>query len=204
MLRRLPLLALFIGLTACVSFGGGGVQSLALSGGAIMAKGPEGYCVDVSNSRPFGGFAALASCSILTDTPAQSRVEGFITIQVGGRNSAIVAGSQRELARLLRSNRGTALLSSNGDANTVETDSVSIEGPAVVVHFTDTGTPAIAGVEQEEWRAFLDLRGRLITIGVRGFATSPLSRSQGHRLLDSAISALQNANNLDTVVETEG
>ena len=204
MLRCLRPLAVFIGLAACVSFGAGGVQSLALSGGAITAKGPEGYCINVSESRPLTGFAALVRCPSPTQNPDATAVTGLITIQVGGRNSATVTGSEDELARLLGSRAGATLLAGNGDPNTVIRDSVAIEGDVVFVHFTDTATPVVDGLEQEEWRAFLDLRGRLITVGVRGFATTPLSRTDGLQLLSRAVNSLRNANKLDTVIETDG
>jgi hypothetical protein len=64
----------------------------------------------------------------------------------------------------------------------------------VVVRFSDQAPAAIAGLEPVEWRAFLDIRGRLTTISLRGFARAPLPAEQGLRLLSQAIGAMRQAN----------
>jgi len=200
-MHRLLPFGLLVGLAACVAVGGGGVQSLAVAGGAVTVQGPEGYCVDSRISRPARGFAALASCALISDIAVVPGIEGLITVQVGDAGSAIVGGAEQDLSAILRSQTGAGLLANNGDPETVVMDTVETSAGLVIVHFTDTAPPIVDGLEQLEWRAFLDLGDRLVTIGVRGFDRAPLGRDQGLRLLNRAVYSLRSANSLDTVTE---
>lgn len=191
-------------LGACTGLGlTGGAPSVALYSGAVTVQGPEGYCVDTRISRPAIGFAALASCALISDVAVVPGIEGLITIQVGAAGSASVAGAEQDLAALLRSPDGVALLASNGDASSIDMDTLETSAGVVIVHFTDTGPPIAAGLEQLEWRAFLDLGDRLATIGVRGFERAALSREDGLRLLNRAVFSLRAANSGDQA-ETQG
>lgn len=203
-MRTVLSLGLMAALGACVALGTGGVQSLAVAGGAVTVQGPEGYCVDTRVSRPSRGFAALASCALISDIAVVPGIEGLITVQVGSAGSAIVEGAEQDLARILRSETGAALLASDGAPSSVVMDRVETSAGLVIVHFTDRAPPAIDGLEQLEWRAFLDINGRLVTIGVRGFQRAPLTPAEGLRLLNRAAYSLRLANSLDTMPETQG
>jgi len=64
----------------------------------------------------------------------------------------------------------------------------------VFLRFRDRAPAVVAGLEQAEWRAFLDVNGHLTTIGVRGLARAPMSPDRGLRLLEQAIRAVRSAN----------
>lgn len=173
---------------------GRGIRTMALLDGTVSVRGPEGFCVDQQASRPVTGFAALAGCAVISDAVLMPALEGLITVQFGAPGSATVSGAEAELAGLLRSAQGAALLSSTGDSGTIHIARVDRADGVVVVRFSDAAPAPTPGLEPLEWRAFLDVRGRLTTISLRGFDRAPIPADQGLRLLSQAIGALRAAN----------
>ena len=173
---------------------GRGVRTMALLDSTVSVRGPEGFCVDQQASRPVTGFAVLAGCAVISDAPLMPAQEGLLTVQFGAPGSATVSGAEAELARLLRASQGAALLSATGDPATISVARVDRAEGVVVVRFSDTAPAPTPGLEPLEWRAFLDIRGRLTTISLRGFDRAPLPLEQGLRLLAQAVGALRAAN----------
>jgi hypothetical protein len=193
---RIPALVLALaGLVACdAPLPGQGTRSLGLYGGAVTVRGPEGYCVDPAASRPDSGFAVMGACGLLVAAGVMPATDGFITVQVGAAGTATVAGSEGDLAALLRTPQGAALLTDAGNARTVTLGQIDRGEGLVSVRFADSAPPPVEGLMQEEWRAFLDLDDRLVTIGVRGYERAPLTAGQAQGLLYGTVEALRRAN----------
>lgn len=173
---------------------GRGIRTLAVLDGAVSVRGPDGFCVDQQSSRADTGFAVLAGCAIISDATLMPAQEGLITVQIGEAGSAGVAGAEADLVRLLETAQGATLLSATGDPATVKIERVDRADGVVVVRFSDTAPAAIAGLEPLEWRAFLDIKGRLTTISLRGFDRARIATAPGLRLLSQAIGAIRAAN----------
>lgn len=195
MTRAALFLALVAGLAACdAPLPGQATRSLAVADGAVRVQGPDGYCVDTTTSRPDTGFAVLGACNLLGAGGGAPSSDGFITIQVGGPGSAIVAGSEGDLAVLLRTAQGAALLTDQGNASTVTINQLDRGDGLVSVRFSDRAPPPVDGLTAEEWRAFLDIGDRLVTIGVRGYTRAPLTAGQSQQILYGTVAALRAAN----------
>jgi len=188
------------GLAGCADFDLGNlggevapVQQAALLGGAVDVAGPEGYCVDLADSRLSRGFALLAACETLglDDIPTPLSA-GIITVQAGRSGTAAVAGSEPVLASLLESEAGAALLSDAEGGVTVL--GTSTADNKVIVQFEDSDGAPIAGTQDAAWRAFVDIDGRLVTISARGLAAQPLGSNAGEQLLEAAVAAMLTAN----------
>lgn len=195
-MRHLPALLFGLaGLAACgATLQGGAPRSLALYDGAVLAQAPEGYCVDPLASQPATGFAVMGSCGLLAGTGALPQGEAFITVQIGAPGTATVAGSETDLATLLRLPLGAAMLTEAGDPATVTIGRITQGDGVVFVRFADSAPPPVAGLAAEEWRAFLDLGDRLVTVGLRGYARSPLSPQEAEGLLYSTVATLRSVN----------
>lgn len=191
---RVSALVLALGALAGCDLDMASTPQLALLGGDVTARGPEGYCVDQRASRPASGFAVMAGCALISTSTIMPQTEGLITMQAGPAGSAAVTGSEAALAQLLRSSAGAALLSETGQAETVQIEQVEAATGVVIVRFRDRAPAAIEGLERAEWRAFLDINGHLTTIGVRGFDRAPMPVERGLRLLEQAIRAVRSAN----------
>lgn len=200
------------GLTACSGSdlpslpqaeGGAGsvVQRIALRDGAVTAAGPNGYCADPRASRPARGFAIFATCAALGDDSQPFARPAVVTVQVGPMDSASVTGQEAAMIAFFESAQGAQTLSRINDASTVKVQSTK-EGEGVVsVRFTDDAPSDIDGQQDLEWRAFLDIGGRLVTLSVRGLQEAPMERSVGSALLRQAIAAIRAANAAEAATE---
>ncbi len=173
---------------------------MALLEGGVVATSPEGYCVDNEASKPAQGFALLAPCATLGAIAPAPSVVGVATVQVGPPDSGAVAGAEVALRDYLITEGGTGLLSPAGKAQDIEILSTQAFDGRVMVHFSDAGAPPMAGLQGEEWRAFTDVNGRLVTIAVRGLAVAPLQDGPGAGLLKLILAGVQAA--AETVVDT--
>lgn len=191
MVRALIALIGVFAFAACTPMMNAPSRSIALGQGDIIATSPAGYCVDDVSSRPDGDFAILAPCATLgADTAAPSLI-GFATVQVGPADSGNVAEDELALRDYLITEDGARLLSQTGDAEAVDILSTQAFDSQVMIHFTDAGPPPVAGLQGEEWRAFTNINGRLVTIGVRGLAVSPLREGPGATLLKLVLAGVQ-------------
>ncbi len=207
MLSRLGgALAIAVTMASCGGIGGltgdgEGQRSIALLGGAVQAAGPDNFCVDRRSSRARDGFALLAPCRLLTGEGEGVPGLALITVQAGASGTASVAGSEPVFEAFLKSAEGAALLSASGDASAITLRRTRANGGIVTAFFDDTNPPPIAGTQPTEWRGFVDINGRLVTVSLRGLADAPLSVSVGDALLRQALAALQAANATETATD---
>lgn len=199
MVRFAFALACTVGLAGCEGFNSGTsappVKQAALLGGAVGVAGPDGYCIDVSDSRLARGFAIIAPCANLGLVGARVMVpSAIVTVQAGRIGTAAVSGSEPAFAGLLETDAGAALLSRSGDASSVDVLDTTSSDNKVTVYFEDKEGAAIPGTQDQEWRAFVDINGRLVTISARGLATAPMSAQTGKLFLDQVVAAVVGAN----------
>jgi hypothetical protein len=172
----------------------GVAQPVAMLNGDLVVAPPAGYCADPVSSRLRDGFAVIAPCVTLgTEAPVPS-ILGVATVQAGAVSSAMVTGAEASLRDFLTGPQGASLLSKgNGGASISVVSSQAFDG-RVTVHFRDSAEPPMDGLGQDEWRAFTDVNGRLVTVSVRGLADAPLSASRGASLLDRMMQGLTAGN----------
>jgi len=172
-----------------------GIRTLSLLGGDVLARGPEGYCIDHMASDARRGFVVMAGCALLSaDAVVMPTLDGLITVQFGAPDTASVTDNEDAFAAFLKSDAGRGLLAGSGDiANMSEVSTVS-DRAGVLARFEDSSGPGFAGTSGPQWRGFLDVRGRLVTISVLSFDRNTLSRSEGERLLVVAMAEVAEAN----------
>ncbi|MBS1302112.1 dihydroxy-acid dehydratase [Loktanella sp. SALINAS62] len=188
MWSRLLFGAMALLLSACEvtgPIGGPGAQATRLAGGIVVAA-PDGYCLDPQVSRPARGFAFLVACGLLdpgVQTPFPDTL-AMITVQAGDAGSAIVAGSEPAFRAFLETDQGATLLGVSDIGGPIEVVTTNASDNAVSVYTLDTAPPDIIGTQPESWRLFTDVRGRVVTVTVRGMIDAPLSQFQSRDLLD--------------------
>ncbi len=170
------------------------VERMSVLDGAVQVQGPDGYCIDSRASQPGKGFVVLGSCAAISSKAVQPLYPALMTVQIGPANSAAVAGAEGDMLSLLTSAQGAALLADGGNGGTVRITGRSQTVGMVAVSFVDSGATHRAGLAPDQWRAFIDLSGRLVTVGIRSFANRPLSDRQGQSLLTAAVAALRQVN----------
>ncbi len=170
------------------------VTSVAMLGGDVTVVGPAGYCVDLDSSRPKRGFAMMAPCATLGVADAPAAIAAITTVQAGADGSAVVSENTAAFADYLRGPNGPVVLSRSGDASSVEVSDVRSLDTYVAVSLRDKAPAHIEGAQEDEWRAFVDVNGRLVTISVRGLDEAPLGEASGAALLRQAVKAVIAAN----------
>ena len=175
--------------TACTP-PGTPARSVALGQGDVIATSPAGYCVDRVSSQPANDFAVLAPCATLGAEGAAPSIVGVATVQVGPPESGTVVSDEIALRDFLITPEGASLLSQSGNAAAINILSSQAFNSQVMIYFSDDGPPPVAGLQREEWRAFTNVSGRLVSIGVRGLAAAPLKDGPGATLLKMMVAGV--------------
>lgn len=190
MTRAVAVLLGMLAVTACTPVVQA-TRSVSLVQGAVMATAPAGYCIDGRASRVANDFVLLAPCVTLgLDMPAPDIV-GLATIQIGPPESGLIAVDELALRDFLITDAGARLLTQANDPAAIDVLSTQAFDDRVMIHFTDQGPPPMDGLQQEEWRAFANVNGRLVTIGVRGLAAAPLLDGPGATLLKQVVAGVK-------------
>lgn len=166
-------------------------ERVSVADDSVVVAGPPGYCVDRTAMRETaqGAFVLLGSCASLSgdaQRPAP-RVPGVLTVSVSGQpgDGAALDAPFPRLDSFLRSERGRRALSRGGDPSTVEILEIRQVPDALLIHARDSAASEIAGIEDEYWRALLDVNGRMVTVSVTGFEARPMSPDAGRATLEA-------------------
>lgn len=166
-------------------------RSVSLGQNTVIATTPAGYCVDPGSRQLGSDFAMLVSCATLGHSIAAPEIVGIATIQVGPPDSGRITMDEIGLRDFLITDDGVRLLTKANNPAAVNVLSTQAFNDQVMIHFTDQGPPPLDGLQKEEWRAFTNVSGRLVTIGVRGLAASPLQDGPGATLLKQILAGVQ-------------
>lgn len=188
MIRRALALLGLVALAACDPTGI--ATPVAMLDGDLVVSPPAGYCSDPLSSRPRAGFAVFAPCITLGAEAPLPAILGVATVQAGEPGSAMVAGEEAALRDFLISPQGAGLLGNGGSAPISVVSSQSFDGQ-VIVHFRDNSPPPMEGLGQDEWRAFTDVGGRLVTVSVRALKDAPITAGRGAALLELVVKGVQ-------------
>lgn len=192
-----------LALAACTSLNAP-TRSVSLGQSTVIATPPKGYCFDDVSSPTARDFVIVAPCSTLgAAAAARPDVIGFATVQVGPAESGSVAANELTLRDYLITDEGARLLSRTGDAKDIDILTTQAFNSQVMIHFTDAGPPPLEGLQQEEWRAFTNVNGRLVTVGVRGLAAAPLQEGSGASLLKLILTGVRAANTANEPPSTD-
>jgi len=173
--------------SGCMPFGLGApkadLTSVSLYRGDVTVTAPAKYCIDARASRLGAGFVVISNCATVAGDASRQSPPGIITVQVGDPDTASVDGEEEDLAEFLMSDRGLDLLGA------VPSNVESTEG-LVEAYFADGGDFPVDGMQADEWRAFVDVGSRLVTLRIRASRSLPISSDQAHALLDAMIQGL--------------
>ena len=172
-------------------------KSMAVVGGALRVKGPEGYCVDAPASRAgeADGFVLLGSCRAISHHPRDPHPERPMVLTVAA--SAKPEDTPTDLAVLeahLRSDAGRRALSRTGEEASVSIIRTEQLDGVLYLRLTDDSPNPMGAVSRDCWRAFLDLNGSMVALTVTALASQPVDEKAGLAQAQRAVAALQKAN----------
>jgi hypothetical protein len=203
----LAVVALLAGCGGGFRLGGADAPTeVAVTSDLVVVTGPEGYCVDPTATRNSGdtGFVLMGNCAAIANSRRviQPATPAILTAAVseasdGGR----LSDSMADLDAFFRSEDGLRLISRSGDAGTVTVLETLVEGDVFLLHAADTSEGAIDGVQDDYWRAYLDVGNRLATLSVIALEDRALSREESLGTLRDFVTAVQGANAAPAVTE---
>ncbi|RRH76844.1 hypothetical protein [Falsigemmobacter faecalis] len=178
-------------------FSGPPPSKMAVAGGQLIVSGPRGYCIDRESSRDDAGAAALVVLSPCRGLGAglfaeRAAHEAVMTAAVGAR--PMVAEPGRLLPAMqafAATDQGLAALSRSGAAQNIQVRHIFAEGDVVYMRLTDRGQFAWGIVQPDYWRAVVPAGGRMLSLSVLALPQSPLSDSDGLRLLRDFVATVQ-------------
>jgi hypothetical protein len=202
--RRAALAAACVLLAGC----GGGLglsrpaeapAQVAVTADQIVVTGPEGFCVDPTATRDTGdtGFVLLGNCAAIANSrrAIQPQSPAVLTAAISETSSGgRLADSLPDLDTFFRGPEGLALLSREGNPDSVQILETATVGDAFFLHATDTSAGAIEGVQSDYWRAYMDVGPRIATLSVLALEDRALDREQSLEILRSFVTAVQAAN----------
>lgn len=200
---RAAALLLVLATSACVEGlapAGSAPRAITVAGGAVVASGPAGYCVDRQASRDgdAGAFVLFGTCAALSGTPAAGQPASPVVLTAsvtpGAPDEAAFAASFPAMARFFASPPGRAALSRAGNADSVRLGPVTSRDGTLILSLTDSAVHPGQHVEPGYWRAVLALRGHLVTLSVMSLASRPLPAAEKRRILDAFIARMRAAN----------
>ncbi|MCB2127642.1 MAG: hypothetical protein KDE03_00835 [Rhodobacteraceae bacterium] len=195
-------LALALLVSACVpsasSAPGKAVRSKSYLGGAAVAAGPAGYCIDERASRdnPGGAFVLFGTCAALSGVPGagQPASPALLTASIALDNSETPTSDRfAAMSRFFQSTAGRAALSRSGRPETV-TVTRAFSGNGVLYAKISDVAGAREGLDPGYWRAIFGMRGMLVTLSVMSHSSRPADDATLRRTLDSFIRAMRAAN----------
>lgn len=179
------------------SHGARAPKTMAIAGGALRVRGPEGYCVDLPASRAgeADGFVLLGSCRAISHHPRDPHPTQPMVLTVSASTRA--EATPTDLAALeahLRSEAGRGALSRAGDAGSVRIARALHEDGVLYLRVRDDSANPMGAVAEDCWRAFLDLNGSLVALTVTALASQPVDEPAALAQAQRAVAALRAAN----------
>lgn len=165
----------------------------------IIVTGPEGFCVDPTATldQTGTGFVLLGNCAAIANSrrAAQPTTPAILTATISERlGENRLADDLDQLDDFFRSSEGMALISRSGDPAAVVVLDTAKMDEVFLLHVIDRSDSAITGVQQNYWRAYLDIGPRIATLSVLALEDRSLSRNESLATLQSFVQAVQQAN----------
>lgn len=165
----------------------------------IVVTGPQGFCVDPTATRDEDGtgFVLLGNCAAIANSrrALQPTIPAVLTATISEPlGEGRLADSLDQLDGFFRSPEGLTLLSRSGDPAAILVLDTATKGEVFFLHASDDSDSAIAGVQPDYWRAYLDVGPRIATLSVLALEDRALSREESLSTLQSFVHAVQSAN----------
>lgn len=183
------------GLPDLATAGAGGVffarsapDKVRVSEKKIVIAGPRGFCIDPAATRDNANsaFVLLGSCAAIANSASRPSpdITAILMASVSAEDAEVpIAQSMSRLAQFFNSASGHAVLSRDGQADTVEVLETREEGGMFFIHARDLSGGALPGAGDEYWRALFDVKGRIVSASVVGLQDRPISGATGLRTI---------------------
>lgn len=188
---RLIWLAALWPLAACLGEAGSGSASkepparavaaqLPLYNGAVVVRGPRGYCVDAKSLRKTASnrLVLLGSCESLSGQPGVSAAPALIVVNVASRRAGREQPSAAAIAASVAPKRPLEAIDGDGVA---------------IVHLDAGGDLALPGGDPRYWRAGMVINDHFVSLAVYGPKGSRYAGKAGKGFIMDLAESLRDA-----------
>lgn len=156
------------------------VEALAFYDGAVVVRGPRGYCVDADSVRrqPSNRLVFLGSCEALSGEPGVSVPPALIVVNVAARQQGREEPTAAAIAASAAPKKALAAIDGKGIA---------------LVQLDAGGELALPDGEPHYWRGGMVINDHFISLAVYGPRGSSLAGNAGRRLITDLARTLRAA-----------
>lgn len=150
-----------------------GQTSMRLAESDFVVSAPEGFCVDPASVKDTAqaGFVLMADCAALRGKKRkvdQSR-SVLLTVAISEPLESSGSVTPQALEQFFDTPQGRTTLSRAGDASTVSASMETVRGDTLILHVRDSSPANIDGLARDDWRAFVVINDRLVTLTAASF-----------------------------------
>lgn len=172
-----------------------GQTSVRLASSNFMISAPDGFCVDSASLKdaPQAGFVLMADCAALRGKPRkvdQSR-SVLLTAAISEPLESAKSVTAQALKQFFETPQGRTTLSRSGDPSTVSASTETVRGDTLLLHIRDSSPANIDGLAQDDWRAFIVVNDRLVTLTAASFVGTAQANPSAKTLVSQLAHRLQ-------------
>ena len=168
-------------------------KTVSVSGQDVTLGDAAGYCINDRQSRytAAGAFVVMAPCS---DSDEAMPTRGLVLINVLASQPLQDALKTDKMDAFFRSDEGRMALSAKGKASDVEILGTMGSKGSYVVHSRDAAGPVIPDTSDEQWRLFMVVADRLVSISMVNFTDAPMPDGEIFTQLEGIARAIRALN----------
>jgi hypothetical protein len=170
-------------------------DSVRLSASDFVVSAPDGFCIDAASIKntPQAGFVLMADCAALRGKKRkvdQSR-SLMLTAAISAPLDSVDSVTPKALKQFFDTAQGRTTLSRNGDPSTVFSSMEIMPHDILILHIRDSSPAQIMGLAQDDWRAFVVIKGRLVTLTAAPFVNASVANPSAKTLVTQLARRLQ-------------
>ena len=196
-IRTLMVLALAV-LSACAAqLTAPDRATLTVARQDIVVAAPAGLCIDPASIdvTRAGGFALITDCALTTAAvTAPIQLNGVLTASV---STGGIPGTLDDLEDFL-TGPGVVTLGKSGAFDQIRVLATRQTDNILFLKIEDKGDPIIPGGANRFWRAFFEVKGRLVSASFVPFAADPVPDTRTRQILTDLATATRAANAAQT------
>jgi hypothetical protein len=172
-----------------------------VAGEPLTIAAPPGFCIDRRSTTVSedGAFVLMSDCGLLGagrggGTPVGAALTASVSAgPIGGEGDDPVQ-SLEDLREFAATPEGRAVVGRGGRSDRVRILAARQRDGVLYLLVEDRSSAAIAGIDRQFWRAFMDVNGRMTALSVLGFEGAGLDAQQGLNHLAALAAAIRQAN----------
>jgi hypothetical protein len=168
-------------------------KTVTVAGQSVVLGRAANYCFNDKQSRLTisGAFVVMVPCDPFDEG---STAKGLILVNVLAEQGIMDAIKSRDLEAYFQSDAGRAALSRKGNADNLTVLGTMHEDSIYYVHTQDADGPIIPDTTDDQWRVFMVVADRLVSVSVVNFLDDKMSEGMVFAHMESIARRIKSLN----------